>query len=282
MQYSNISYKSSQYPGLLRGISSPPQQLFIQGQLPTGPYVAMVGTRKPTDYGRLITHRLATDLARAGVVIVSGLALGIDAVAHQAAVEAGGQTVAVLGNGIGAIYPPSNRGLGEKILASGGAIVSEYAPGVEPFKGNFPARNRIIAGLSLAVVVTEADASSGSLITANFALEQGRTVMAVPGNITSLRSAGPNNLIKSGALPVTDATDVLNGLDLEAKQLQQPVKADSAEEAQILQLMAAGHATTDALITASGLDAARFANIISLMEITGKVRNLGAGNWISR
>lgn len=282
MQYSTISFQNQDYPDQLRQIASPPKQLYSVGQLPQGHYVAIVGTRRPTDYGRQVTYQLASQLAKAGFIIVSGLALGIDGVAHQAAVEAGGKTVAVLGNGIGKVYPPSHKWLADKILETGGAIVSEYEPGVEPQKFTFPARNRIIAGLSLAVIVTEADASSGSLITANFALEQGRAVMAVPGNITSLRSAGPNNLIKSGALPVTDATDVLNALDLDHKELHKPVKADSAEEAKILELLADGVNSTDQLIENSGLEAARFANIISLMEITGKVRSLGAGNWVVR
>lgn len=282
MQYSTINFQSPDYPDQLRQIASPPKQLYSVGDLPQGHYVAIVGTRRPTDYGRQVTYQLSSQLAGAGFVIVSGLAIGIDAVAHQAAIEAGGKTVAVLGNGIGQIYPTSNRWLGEKIIETGGAIISEYPPGVQPFKQNFPARNRIKAGLCLAVIVTEADARSGSLITANFALEQGKAVMAVPGNITSLRSAGPNNLIKTGAMPVTDFTDVINALDVGKLEMQKPVKADSAEEAQILELLAAGVNSSDLLIQTSGLEAARFANIISLMEITGKVRNLGAGQWISR
>lgn len=283
MQISNITYRDSQYPDRLRQISSAPKQLYILGDLTTAPYIAIVGTRRPTEYGRIVTHQLATNLARAGIVIVSGLALGIDAMAHQAAIEAGGKTVAVQACGLDRFYPSSNRRLGERILETGGAVVSEYPEGTPPLKHHFPARNRIIAGLSHAVIVPEADASSGSLITAGFALNQNRLVMAVPGNTTSLRSAGPNNLIKSGAIPVTDATDVLAALNLESPLLATtPIKADSKEEATILGLISEGHTTTQALIEESGLPASQFANVITLMEISGKVRNLGAGQWITR
>ncbi|HSH31478.1 MAG TPA: DNA-processing protein DprA [Candidatus Saccharimonadales bacterium] len=283
MQISEISYKDAVYPDQLREISSPPQQLFTLGSLPQGPFIAIVGTRRPTQYGRHMAYRLSSELAAAGVVIVSGLALGIDAVAHQAAVEAGGVTVAVLGCGLDAIYPSSNRTLARNILDANGTIISEYPKGTPPLRHHFPARNRIIAGLSCAVVIPEADASSGSLITANFALEQNRTVMAVPGNTTSLRSAGPNNLIKSGATPITGSSDILAALDLEAPQLaKSTVTAKSREEALVLELLSQGVTTTAELITRSHMTAGQFANVITLMEITGKVRNLGAGSWIGR
>lgn len=283
MQISKYSYKAKEYPDLLRQIATPPKQLFALGEIPKELCIAVVGTRRPTDYGKTTTHLLVTALAKASVTIVSGLALGIDALAHQAAIEAGGRTVAVQACGLNQIYPATNRGLGQKILATGGAIISEYPAGTPPLKHHFPARNRIISGLCQAVIVPEADASSGSLITANFALDQNRLVMAVPGNITSLRSAGPNNLLKSGAIPVTDATDVLAALNLESPQLMTtPVKADSKEEAMILELLSEGHTTTEALIETSGLPASQFANVITLMEISGKVRNLGAGQWITR
>lgn len=283
MQISEVSYKDPKFPDSLRQINSVPKQLYVLGELPTAPYIAIVGSRRPTEYGRVVTHQLATSLARAGIVVVSGLALGIDAMAHQAAIEAGGKTVAVQACGLDRVYPGSNRGLAKQILATGGAIISEYPEGTPALKHHFPARNRIISGISHAVIVPEADASSGSLITANFALNQNRLVMAVPGNTTSLRSAGPNNLIKSGAIPVTDATDVLAALNLESPLLATtPVKADSKEEATILSLITEGHTTTQALIENSGLPASQFANVITLMEISGKVRNLGAGQWITK
>ncbi|HSX47890.1 MAG TPA: DNA-processing protein DprA [Candidatus Nanoarchaeia archaeon] len=281
MQISKITHNSSKYPDLLREIAHPPKQLFMLGELPEGPYVAIVGSRAMTDYGKQVTFQLAGDLARAGCVIVSGLAYGIDAIAHQATVEAGGKAVAVLAHGLDQIYPVANRTLAKKILAGGGALVSEYEVGVEAFKSNFVARNRIIAGLSKAIIVTEANAESGSLITANFGLEENRLVMAVPGNITSPRSAGPNNLLKKGAVPVTDSSDVLPLLDLPELKTA-TVKARSKEEATLLELLGQGVNSSEALIDQSGLSAAQFANIITLMEITGKVRNLGAGQWVSR
>lgn len=279
MHISTINLQSPNYPKLLREISNPPTKLFIKGELPDQPAVAIVGSRRPSQYGRQVTYRLASDLAKAGVTVISGLALGIDSVAHQAALEAGGRTIAVLACGLDRIYPSSNQGLAERV-AGQGALISDYPKGTEPLRHHFPARNRIIAGLSQAVIVTEASAKSGALITANFALEQNRQVMAVPGNITSPMSAGPNNLIKAGALPITDSSDVLAALDVEYSTKK--VRADSKEEALILELLEKGINSTQKLIEASGLAAAQFANIISLMEISGKVRNLGAGNWVPR
>lgn len=283
MQISKITYANRQYPDSLREIAAAPKQLYHLGRFSANPLVAIVGTRRPTDYGRQVTHLLASELARAGIGIVSGLALGIDAAAHQAALEAGGYTLAVQACGLDKIYPASNRGLATKILAGGGAIISEYGPATPALKQHFPARNRIISGLSLAVIVTEADASSGSLITANFALQQDRLIMAVPGNITSLRSAGPNNLIKSGAIAVTSAADVLAALDLESRALQaRPAAAQSREEAKLLELIDSGTTSSQELIDGAQMTASQFAHVISLMEITGKVRNLGAGVWIRR
>ena len=281
MQVSKYSTANPNFPKSLLEISPRPKAVYVLGNLPTAPMVAIVGTRKPTDYGRQVTHQLATELARAGVVVVSGLALGIDAIAQRAVVEAGGQTVAVLGHGLHQIYPAAHRGLAKQILTSGGALVSEYPEGTQPAKFNFPARNRIISGLSLAVIITEADASSGSLITANFALQQGKTVMAVPGNITSPRSAGPNNLLKAGAMPVTSAVDVLTALDFESRALSKPnASAQSPQEAKVLELLGQGVTNNQGLIDATGLSAQEFAHVITLMEITGKVRNLGAGVWV--
>lgn len=280
MHISAINYQSNHYPALLRDITSPPPKLFYRGQLPPErPTVAIVGSRRTSTYGRNITYRLASELAAAGVTIVSGLALGVDSVAHLAALDAGGITVAVLACGLDQVYPHSNRGLAERITERG-AVISDYPERTQPLRHHFPARNRLIAGLSHAVIITEAAAKSGALITANFALEQNRQVMAVPGNITSPLSAGPNNLIKAGALPITDSSDVLAALDLEYSA--QSVQADSREEALILELLAKGVNSTQRLIEESGLAAGQFANIISLMEISGKVRNLGAGNWVTR
>ena len=279
MEY--IPYKSKLYPDLLRDIASPPTCLYLVGTIPELPMVSIVGSRALTEYGQYMTYRLAYDLAKAGFCIVSGMALGVDAIAHKAALEAGGATLAVLAGGLDSPSPRSNYWLFERILASGGGVISEYPAGATPFKQNFPARNRIIAGLSLATIITEANASSGSLITANFALQANRMIMAVPGNVTSPRSAGPNNLLKLGAKPVTDAVDVLTELGLASEALApKTVRADSAEEATIMELIGNGHHTTAALIEKSDIEASSIASILSLMEITGKVRNIGSGQWI--
>ncbi|MSR68283.1 DNA-protecting protein DprA [Candidatus Saccharibacteria bacterium] len=281
MNIQYIKYNSNTFPNSLRDIASPPKGLFVKGKIPELPMVAIVGTRKPTSYGQQVTFRLASDLAKAGFCIVSGMALGIDTLVHQATLEAGGSTVAVLGCGLDQPYPRCNTGLSEAIIKSGGAVISEYPSGTEPYKSNFPARNRIIAGLSMAVVVTEADASSGSLITANFALQANRMVMAVPGNISSPRSAGPNNLIRNGAYLVTDAANVLALLGfISPKLVKKKPRADSKQEAMILELLSKQSLTSQQLIDLTKIDAINLASIISLMEITGKIRNLGAGSWV--
>jgi DNA processing protein len=244
--------------------------------------VSIVGTRRPTKYGEEITCRLAYELAKAGFCVVSGMALGIDTIVHRAVLDAKGSTLAVLGCGLDRPYPRSNFGLYRSIIESDvGGVISEYPEGTEAYKSHFPARNRIIAGLSSATIVTEADAKSGSLITANFAIQANRTVMAVPGNTTSLRSAGPNNLIKNGAQLITNASDVLAYLGLESPELVKVrPKADSKEEALIMEILSGQSMTTQQIIDETKIDAISIASIISLMEITGKIRNLGAGSWI--
>ncbi|MCX6804567.1 MAG: DNA-processing protein DprA [Patescibacteria group bacterium] len=281
MNIQHIYNKDNAYPILLRGIASPPKSLYAIGEIPDLPMIAIVGTRKPTDYGRQISYQLSSQLAKAGFCVVSGMALGVDAIVHKAAIEAGGKTIAVLGSGLDKPYPISNHGIYKEIASGAGAVISEYPLGTQAYKQNFPARNRIIAGLSLATIVTEADAKSGSLITANFALQANRTVMAVPGNISSPRSAGPNNLIKNGAQLITNIADVLAilGLQLPSMVTAKP-RADSREEARIMEQLADRSLTTEQLIELTEIDAINIASIISLMEITGKIRNLGAGSWI--
>jgi DNA processing protein len=281
MNIQEIPYKSKLYPELLRTISAPPKQIYVLGEIPDLPMVSIVGSRKPSEYGKQMTYKLAYDLASAGICVVSGMALGIDGVAHQAALDAGGKTVAVLGCGLDKPYPASNQHIFKRIAEGGGAVVSEYVLGTPGLKQNFPARNRIIAGLGLATVVTEADAQSGSLITANFATVENRLVMAVPGNLTSPRSAGPNNLIKLGAKLITNATDVLAELELKSTLLKtKKVLPASKEEACVIELIENGHINTHAMIENSDFDAPRLAHVLSLMEITGKIRNLGAGQWM--
>jgi DNA processing protein len=281
MQFTILSYANSQYPKLLREIHNPPARLYLQGNLLERPLIAIVGSRRYSEYGRQVTYKLASELAAAGLGIISGLAIGIDAVAHQAALDAGGYTIAVLGSGLNMVYPARNRGLAQKVLDSGGALLTEQEPDMPPLRHHFPARNRIIAGLSQGVLVTEAARASGSLITAQFAREENREVLAVPGDITHLSAFGPNSLIKTGATPVTTAADVLTALGLSSSvTLAPPAQPANAAEAQILALLDEGITASAELIRRSGMSAAQFAQTISLMEITGKVRNLGASTWI--
>lgn len=281
MNIQEFAYKSKGFPELLASIASPPKIIYCLSNIPDLPMVAIVGTRKPSIYGEQTTYRLAYELASAGICIVSGLAYGIDAIAHKAALEAEGKVVAVLGTPLDTIYPASNRNLAKRILSNNGAIISEYAVGSKTQRFNFPARNRIIAGLSIATIITEADAKSGSLITANFAINNDRLVMAIPGNINSPRSAGPNNLIKLGAKLITGATDVLAELELKSNIIKtNKIAPASKEEAMIVELIENGHNNMQAIIDHSDFDAQQLAHVLSLMEITGKIRNLGAGQWI--
>lgn len=205
-----VTLSSDEYPPLLREISDAPLVLYVLGDasLLSRHAVAMVGSRRPTAYGSSVAHRLASDLAQRGLVVVSGLARGIDSASHRGALEGGGKTIAVLGSGIDVIYPRENKSLAKKIMESG-AVISEFPLGTGPTPQNFPIRNRIISGLALGVVIVEAAEYSGSLITARLALEQNREVFGVPGNITSAQSFGPNHLIKQGAKLVDQWIDVV-------------------------------------------------------------------------
>lgn len=285
MQITQIFSQDAQYPALLKEISSPPKSIYALGEIPTSPMVAIVGTRNCTPYGKTVAYQLAGELARAGVVIVSGLAYGIDSIAHEAALEAGGKTVAVLANGLNRIYPAAHRDLARDILAKGGAIISEYPVGTPPYPGQFPARNRIVVGLSLGVIVIESGAEGGSMITASRAVAENRVVMAVPGDIRREASAGTNNLIHSGAATaVTCAQHVYEALEMPPELIPatEIYSARSPHEAKVLELLAVGVNSSAELSEASGLSAAEFATVISLMEITGKIRNLGGGVWAPR
>lgn len=256
-------------------LAQPVSELFYQGnnfmELLDKPLVAIVGSRKVSPYGKVITQQIAGELARAGVVIVSGLAFGVDSIAHQATLDVGGQTIAVLPCGIDSIYPASHAGLANQIINMGGALVSEYSPGSGlPMKHQFIARNRIIAGLSQAVLITEAAAKSGSLHTAEFALEQGIEVMATPGNITSLTSQGTNNLIKNGAAVITSAQDILQLLDISPIKRVKITK--SPEEFIILNLLENSVTDINHLQISSGLDPSTFNQTVSLLELEGKIR----------
>ncbi len=260
------------FPPLLRAIHDPPPGLFLRGaaepELLARPAVAIVGARACSPYGRQVARRLARELATAGLVIVSGMARGVDAEAHRGALEASATTVAVLGCGIDRDYPAAHRALAADIAASG-LVVSEYAPGVEPAPWRFPARNRIVAGLCAATVVVEARERSGALITCDFALEEGREVFAVPGEITSSLSAGSNALLRLGATPLTRAEDVLESFGLDPAPRPQPVLGDVAALA--LERIREAPTSADELSRATGQSAEKLAVALTELELAGVV-----------
>ncbi len=266
----------------LTTISKPPENIFFLGTTPVirMPSVAIVGTRKPTAYGKEVARMFAYELAKKGVVIISGLALGIDSIAHRAALEAGGTTLAVLANSVDHIYPRNHKALAEQIVNSGGAILSEYEPPCEARSYQFLARNRIVSGLSDAVIIVEAAQRSGTLSTAMHALEQGREVFVVPGNITSPLSAGCNALLKQGASPITEAKDVLEVI---APQLLRPQAilplGSTPLESKIIGLLQDGLRDGDQLQRQSGVSAADFNQALTMLEINGSVRALGGNQW---
>ena len=262
------------YPRLLAEIPDPPARLWVRGEASLDvlrrPAVAIVGARACSGYGRAVARSLATECARAGAVVVSGMARGIDGEAHRGALATGGTTVAVLGCGIDRDYPASHAELAGAIVAAGGLVVSEYEPGVEPAPWRFPARNRVIAGLARATVVVEARERSGALITADFALEDGREVLAVPGEITSALSSGTNALLRLGATPVTCAEDVLEALGLESRHVTPRVPNDPVAE-NVLAALARGAGTADELSRSTGLGAAELAAAVAMLELAGVV-----------
>ena len=272
-------------PKELARIPSPPKQLFQKGQnladLLEFPRVAIIGSRNISPYGRQVTTRLATDLAERGIVIVSGLALGVDCVAHSAALSVGGKCIAVLPSPLDKITPTSNLQLAKNIIEKGGVLVTEYEEGSEVFKTSFVARNRLVAGLANVVLITEAVQKSGSLHTARFALEQGKDVLAVPGNITSPTSIGTNNLIKAGAASVTSYVDVLHALGLTEglKARKHTPKGRNEQEQAVIDLLAKGISDGEELRSKSQLEIAEFSQAMTMLEITGKIHSLGSNHW---
>jgi len=260
------------FPQFLRELHDPPPGLFLRGsaepQLLSEPSVAIVGARSCSSYGSQVARMLGRELAGAGLVVVSGMARGVDGEAHRGALEAGGATIAVLGCGIDRDYPAAHTHLARGICANG-LVVSEYAPEVEPAPWRFPARNRIIAGLCAATVIVEARERSGALITADFALEAGREVFAVPGEITSALSAGTNALLRVGAVPLTSSADVLEALGIEARA---PERLElSGHAADVLAALSRQPAGADELGRVSGLDAAALATALAELELAGAV-----------
>lgn len=283
-----VSIFDDDYPKLLAQIHTPPIILYYKGDLRnrSEKAVAVVGTRKMTGYGRIAARQFTEGLVRAGITIVSGLARGIDAEAHAVAVSENGRTIAVLGGGLNNIFPPENRNLAAKIADGFGAVVSEFPPDYPSLPGNFPARNRIISGLSLAVLVIEAAEDSGSLITARLALEQGREVFAVPGPVTSSLSKGPVRLIQDGARVVFGPEEMLEELGItrilnsELRILNE--KALSGEERKVLDLLENENKHIDEIGRALNFPSPKISALLLKMEISGLVQSIGAGIYCKR
>ncbi len=281
-----LTWDDPRYPRLLRQIDAPPPVLFAKGDLVEADRraVAVVGTRRPSGYGKDVARHLVGELARHQITVVSGLARGIDAVAHRAALEAGGRTIAVLGSGVDRIYPAEHHDLARAIQTSG-AVVSDYLPGTPPDAVNFPPRNRIISGLSLGTIVVESGETSGALITARFALEQGREVFAVPGSINARTSVGPHRLIQQGAKLVCTVEDILEELQLHAgPRTTEPVQVTlwpDPIESRVLDALALGPLHADELGRQTGLAASQIASALVVLELQGRVRHVGAMQYVA-
>jgi len=268
------------YPKLLKGIKNAPEVIYYRGEMKSDENCfAVVGTRRFSPYGKQVALEMAGDLAEAGLIIVSGLAPGIDTFAHTATVERRKRTIAVLGTGVDekSIYPQSNLKLAQKILETGGALISEYPPDQRGTQFTFPQRNRIISGLSLGILVVEAKQKSGALITAHYAFEQNRKVFAIPGPIHSLNSKGCHYLIKRGAKLVESANDILKDLNLPAGRqvYQKGIIGETEEENLILNVLKEEVLDIDKIIEKTKLSAAKVASTLAILEIKGKVRDLG-------
>ncbi|AEH45445.1 DNA protecting protein DprA [Thermodesulfatator indicus DSM 15286] len=265
-----ISFFDEDYPPLLREISDPPPILYVLGNLPQKTGLAVVGSRRATSYGREVCRKWVSVLARAGIPIVSGLALGIDSMAHEAAVKENAPTYAVLGCGLDVNYPASNSWLRREIIAKGGGLITEFPLGTKPRPGNFPIRNRLISGLSAAVLVIEADLKSGSLITARLAAEQGREVLAVPGPVYSSQSRGTHALIRDGALLVDHPEQVLEIFSLSFLNEREELTL-SEEEAKVLNCFEGEPLEFDELILKTGLEVDKLLQILTNLELEGLI-----------
>ena len=280
-----LTWEDEAYPQRLKEIDQPPPVLYVRGNyVPDDLFaVAIVGTRRVTPYGRQITEELASFLASHGITVVSGLARGVDAIAHHSALKAGGRTIGVLGSGVDKIYPPEHRQLAEKMMEQG-AIVSDYAPGTPPDASNFPPRNRIISGLSLAVVVIEAGETSGALITAEFAAEQGREIFAVPGSILAPQSKGTNKLIQKGALPLLSINDLMQALNLtrvgDQKTARKNIPADETE-ACLMKTLTDDPLHVDEIRNQTELPIEKVSATLALMELKGMVRQVGGMHYVA-
>lgn len=280
-----LTWDDEAYPSHLKNIDQPPPVLYVRGSLlPDDEWsVAIVGTRRVTAYGRQVTEEIASFLAANGVTVVSGLARGVDGIAHTSSLNQHGRTIAVLGNGVDTIYPPEHQKLGERIIANG-ALVSDYAPGTAPDGTNFPPRNRIISGLSLAVVIIEAGNTSGALITASFAAEQGRDVLAVPGGIHAPQSIGTNRLIQQGAHPILNPQDILEVLNLTMvaeKRAARVVLPSDPVEARLIKLLGAEPLHVDEIRSQAELPIESVSAALAMMELKGMVRQVGGMQYVA-
>jgi DNA processing protein len=281
-----ICLADSGYPASLRDLYDPPAVLFIKGGLIDcdSRAVAMVGSRRSTEYGKTAAYSLARDLAQCGLTVVSGMALGIDSISHRGALENGGRTIAVLGSGIDRIYPPENKGLYEQIAAQG-AVVSEFFPGTEPHPAHFPRRNRIISGLGQAVIVVEAGERSGALLTADYAIAQDRPLFAVPGNFTSKLSAGTNDLIKCGARPITGIEDLFSVLPRLRNDYIPPerIMPDdlTEDERKIYTRLSAEPIYLDTLVRMLDIPASEAVSYLLGLELRGLVRQLSGKRFVT-
>lgn len=284
-----VKINDEEYPESLRKISDPSKVLYYRGVLPKNENcVAIVGTRRPSEYGQRATLQIAGELSQAGIVVVSGMAPGIDTFAHKACVENGARTIAVLGTGLDekSIYPQQNLQLSRDIVKNGGCLISEFAPGAPGYPNNFRQRNRIVSGLSLGTLIVEAKEKSGSLITAGFAKIQRKKLFAVPGPIYTLNSAGPNKLIKEGATLVESSRDILDVLEIspvsnsiELDTEFNHAQAENSKEAAILTALKEESLYIDKIIEITKLPAPVVGSTLALMEISGKIRRLGGNTY---
>lgn len=279
-----ITIADADYPALLAQIPSPPPVIYVKGRLTPADLtaVAIVGTRRATSYGREVASRFGLAFGEAGITVVSGLARGIDGTAHEAALRGGGRTIAVFGCGVDIIYPTEHKNLAAEIVEHG-AVLSDYPPGRKPDAPNFPARNRIISGLSLGVVVIEAPARSGTLITVDFAADQGREVFVVPGSVLSDFSAGGHRLLRDGARPVTTAADVMEDLRIGARREQALVQQAlplTDQERRLLNHISADPQHLDELVIAAGLSIVEGSSLITMLELKGLIRDAGSRHFV--
>lgn len=285
MKINCISPQDNKYTSLLSNIVKPPKSLYYIGILPDErlPTVAIVGSRKPTKYGNEVTERFARELAQRGVVIISGLAIGVDGIAHTAALEAKGLTLAVLGNGLPDIYPSTHAELAKRIVDQGGAIVTEYEEGRPVMSHQFLERNRIVSGLADAILITEAAARSGTLNTAAHALEQGKEVFVVPGNITSPMSVGCNQLLKQGARAATSVDDILEVIAPNLLSAQQSLALGNTPlETSVLEQLKSGVRDGDEIQAIIGCTATDLSVALTMLELAGTIRALGGNQWTIR